>query len=165
MIKKISKKNLSATFYIFSKCHFLSNGEGVSGHQAISGHPYQPTSNYRKNKKKKSEKKIQKKKVELQKKLVRSESLKWCHKLRRSHSKMELHNINSVVIWQNTLCYNFENIWYYIYLESEEHAASIYPIRFSPKPSDLLLLVVTKCLILQIFFFWDGKVPYVTFLW
>jgi len=51
--KKISKKNLSATFHIFSKCHFLSNGEGVSGQQAISGHPSQPTLNYRKNKKKK----------------------------------------------------------------------------------------------------------------
>ena len=61
--KKNFEKNLSATFYIFSKCHFLSNGEGVSGHQAISGHPYQPTSNYRKNKKKKkSKKKIEKKK-------------------------------------------------------------------------------------------------------
>ena len=37
-IKKI-EKNLSATFQIFSKCHFLSHGEGVSGHQSISGHP------------------------------------------------------------------------------------------------------------------------------
>ena len=55
--KKNSKKNLSATFQIFSKCHFLSNGEGVSGHQAISGHPYQPKSNYRKKKKKKQSKK------------------------------------------------------------------------------------------------------------
>ena len=61
--KKISKKNLSATFQIFSKCHFLSNGEGVCSQQAISGHPSQPTLNYRKNmKKKKSKKKIQKKK-------------------------------------------------------------------------------------------------------
>ena len=62
MKKKISKKNLSATFQIFAKCHFLSNGEGVSGHQAISGHPYQPTSNYPKKKKKKSKKKNSKKK-------------------------------------------------------------------------------------------------------
>ena len=67
--KKIKKKKLKKkfrkkiTFQFFSKCHFLCNGEGVSGHQAISGHPYQPTSNYRKNKKKKSEKKIQKKKI------------------------------------------------------------------------------------------------------
>ena len=69
--KKISKKNLSATFHIFSKCHFLSNGEGVSGHQAISGHPYQPTSNYRKNKKKKIlKKKIQKKKFRKKKKIL-----------------------------------------------------------------------------------------------
>ena len=61
--KQISKKNLSATFHIFSKCHFLSNGEGVCSQQAISGHPSQPTLNYRKNmKKKKSKKKIQKKK-------------------------------------------------------------------------------------------------------
>ena len=61
--KKISKKNLSATFHIFSKCHFLSNGEGVCGQQAISGHPSQPTLNYRKNmKKKKSKKKFKKKK-------------------------------------------------------------------------------------------------------
>jgi len=61
--KKFSKKNLSATFHIFSKCHFLSNGEGVCSQQAISGHPSQPTLNYRKNmKKKKSKKKIQKKK-------------------------------------------------------------------------------------------------------
>ena len=59
--KKISKKNLSATFHIFSKCHFLSNGEGVCGQQAISGHPSQPTLNYRKNmKKKKSKKKANK---------------------------------------------------------------------------------------------------------
>ena len=36
--KKISKENLSATFHIFSKCHFLSHGEGVSGHQAVNGH-------------------------------------------------------------------------------------------------------------------------------
>ena len=43
--KKISKKNLSATFQIFSKCHFLSHGEDVSGHQAANGHPYQLTSN------------------------------------------------------------------------------------------------------------------------
>ena len=43
--KKISKKNLSATFHIFSKCHFLSHGEGVSDHQAVNGHPYQLTSN------------------------------------------------------------------------------------------------------------------------
>merc|ERR1739842_277934 len=62
--KKKSKKNLCATFQIFSKCHFLSHGEGVSGLQAISGHPYQPTSNYRKNKKKKkSKKKLEKKKL------------------------------------------------------------------------------------------------------
>ena len=60
--KQISKKNLSATFHIFSKCHFLSNGEGVCSQQAISGHPSQPTLNYRKNmKKKKSEKKLKKK--------------------------------------------------------------------------------------------------------
>merc|ERR1712034_260844 len=59
---KISKKNLSATFHIFSKCHFLSNGEGVCSQQAISGHPSQPTLNYRKNmKKKKSKKKNSKK--------------------------------------------------------------------------------------------------------
>ena len=43
--KKISKKNLSATFHIFSKCHFLSHGKDVSGHQAVNGHPYQLTSN------------------------------------------------------------------------------------------------------------------------
>ena len=43
--KQISKKNLSATFHIFSKCHFLSHGEGVSDHQAVNGHPYQLTSN------------------------------------------------------------------------------------------------------------------------
>ena len=36
------------------------------------------------------------------KKLVRSESLKWCNKLRRSHSKMELHNINSHKMAINT---------------------------------------------------------------
>ena len=53
-IKKYEKKNRKKiTFHIFSKCHFLSNGEGVSGQQAISGHPSQPTLNYRKNKKKK----------------------------------------------------------------------------------------------------------------
>ena len=40
---------------------------------------------------KKNSKKIQNQK----KKIVRSESLKCCHKLRRSHSKMELHNIYS----------------------------------------------------------------------
>ena len=69
MKNKISKKNLSATFHIFSKCHFLSNGEGVCGQQAISGHPSQPTLNYRKNmKKKKSKKKIQKKKKKKKKK-------------------------------------------------------------------------------------------------
>ena len=28
-----------------SKCHFLSHGEGVSGHQAVNGHPYQLTCN------------------------------------------------------------------------------------------------------------------------
>merc|ERR1739842_266165 len=61
--KKFSKKDLSATFHIFSKCHFLSNGEGVCSQQAISGHPSQPTLNYRKNmKKKKSKKKFKKKK-------------------------------------------------------------------------------------------------------
>ena len=43
--KKKSKKILSATFQIFSKCHFLSHGEDVSGHQAVNGLPYQPTSN------------------------------------------------------------------------------------------------------------------------
>ena len=43
--KKIEKKNLSATFHIFSKCHFLSHGKDVSGHQAVNGHPYQLTSN------------------------------------------------------------------------------------------------------------------------
>merc|ERR1712240_719618 len=60
--KKISKKNPSATFHILSKCHFLSNGEGVCSQQAISGHPSQPTLNYRKNtKKKKSKKKFKKK--------------------------------------------------------------------------------------------------------
>jgi len=36
------------------------------------------------------------------KKLVRSESLKWCHKLRRSHSKMELYNIYSHKMAINT---------------------------------------------------------------
>ena len=36
------------------------------------------------------------------KKLVRSESLKWCHKLRRSHSKMELYNIYSHQMAINT---------------------------------------------------------------
>ena len=54
--KKISKKNLSATFQIFSKCHFLSNGEGGCSQQAISGHPSQPTLNY---KKKQEEEKIE----------------------------------------------------------------------------------------------------------
>ena len=69
MKKKNSKKNLSATFHIFSKCHFLSNGEDVSGQQAINGHPSQPTLNYRKNKKKKkSKKKYLKKKKKIQKK-------------------------------------------------------------------------------------------------
>merc|ERR1712212_331179 len=43
--KQISKKNLSATFHIFSKCHFLSHGKNVTGHQAVNGHPYQLTSN------------------------------------------------------------------------------------------------------------------------
>ena len=43
--KKNSKKKLSATFHIFSKCHFLSHGKDVSGHQAVNGHPYQLTSN------------------------------------------------------------------------------------------------------------------------
>ena len=44
--KKIRKKKiLSATFQIFSKCHFLSHGEDVSGHQAVNGLPYQLTSN------------------------------------------------------------------------------------------------------------------------
>merc|ERR1739842_83720 len=66
--KKNSKKNLSATFHIFSKCHFLSNGEGVCGQQAISGHPSQPTLNYRKNMKKKKSKKKIKKKKKIQKK-------------------------------------------------------------------------------------------------
>ena len=61
---RVSHVCLSATFHIFSKCHFLSNGEGVCSQQAISGHPSQPTLNYRKNmKKKKSKKKNSKKKV------------------------------------------------------------------------------------------------------
>ena len=40
--------------------------------------------------------------LQTQKKLVRSESLKWCHKLRRSHSKMELYNIYSHKMAINT---------------------------------------------------------------
>merc|ERR1712121_42950 len=48
--KQISKKNLSATFHIFSKGHFLSHGKDVSGPQAVNGHPYQLTSNWQKNK-------------------------------------------------------------------------------------------------------------------
>ena len=38
----------------------------------------------------------------IEEKLVRSESLKWCHKLRRSHSKMELQNIYSHKMAINT---------------------------------------------------------------
>ena len=76
--KKNSKKNLSATFHIFSKCHFLSNGEGVCSQQAISGHPSQPTLNYRKNmKKKKSKKKIQKKSKSNSEKKIKKNSK--CH--------------------------------------------------------------------------------------
>jgi len=63
MKKKNSKKNLSATFQFFSKCHFLSLGEGVSRHQAVNGHPYQLTSTSEKTRRKKSEKKNLKKKI------------------------------------------------------------------------------------------------------
>jgi len=69
---KISKKNLSATFHIFAKCHFLSNGEGVCSQQAISGHPSQPTLNYRKNMKKKKSKKKNSKKQKSKKILSRT---------------------------------------------------------------------------------------------
>merc|ERR1712240_985059 len=64
--KKLKKKILSATFQIFSKCHFLSNGEGVCGQQAISG-PNLPT--YIELSKKHEEEKIEKKfKKKIQKK-------------------------------------------------------------------------------------------------
>ena len=54
--------------------------------------------------KRKIHKKIQNQKEirKTSKKLVRSESLKWCHKLRRSHSKMELYNIYSHQMAINT---------------------------------------------------------------
>merc|ERR1712226_281774 len=63
--KQISKKNLSATFHIFSKCHFLNFlshwGGCVWLSHATSRPPYQPTSNYQENKKKKLKKKSKKK--------------------------------------------------------------------------------------------------------
>ena len=65
---KFRKKNLSATFHIFSKCHFLSNGEGVCGQQAISGHPLNlhltiKLTTRRRNRKKKNLKKKFRKKI------------------------------------------------------------------------------------------------------
>ena len=51
---------------------------------------FKKKSNSKKIEKKKKKKKFEKKKIE--EKLVRSESLKWCHELRRSHSKTELNN-------------------------------------------------------------------------
>ena len=66
---------------MFSKCHFLSNGEGVSGSQATSRHPYQPTSNYLENKKKK--KKIRKKKSKKNRKKIEKnqEKIEKCFEL------------------------------------------------------------------------------------
>merc|ERR1739840_31873 len=62
--KKISKKNLSATFHTFSKCHFVTNGEGVWP----ASHKWTPLPTYiellKKHEKEKIEKKNLKKKIQ-----------------------------------------------------------------------------------------------------
>ena len=99
-LKKKIKKNSKCHISNFSKCHFLNFLSPETKCHKIQVILYRMIYKTYKLFKKKTEK--TKFLSRTLKKLVRSESLKWCHKLRRSHSKMEPHNLNSHKMAINT---------------------------------------------------------------